>query len=161
MPNCYNFMCNRKILCHQPGKECNNNFKEITNLKSMMKPYDSTIMPKAGQPMRTRKKPNPKAIEPCKVNGVHLLAENRNGTGMAWVWRDNIRTLWFLGLGKNCTVGFSPMVSKTPEAKRIWQHDKQKLFSVNRTLESRMSPNNSKNKSFLHSPLPGTSCQTA
>jgi hypothetical protein len=41
--------------------------KETTNLKSMMKPYESTIMPKAGHPMRTRKKPNPKNIEPCIV----------------------------------------------------------------------------------------------
>jgi hypothetical protein len=53
----------------------------------MMKPYDSTIMPKAGQPKRTRKKPNPKDIEPCTVNEVHLLAKNRNGTGMDWVWK--------------------------------------------------------------------------
>lgn len=49
--------------------------------------------------------------------------------------RENIRTLWFLGLVKNCTVGFSPMVSKTPETKRIWQEDKQQCLSVNRRLD--------------------------
>jgi len=67
--------------------------------------------------------------------------------------KDNIRTLWFLGLVKNCTVGFSPIVSKTPETKRIWQYDKQQWFSVNRTLESRMNPNNSKEQIILTFPI--------
>jgi hypothetical protein len=50
-----------------------------TNLKSTMKPYDSTIMPRTGHPMRTRKKPNAKDIEPCTIdNEVHLL-ETGNG----------------------------------------------------------------------------------
>jgi hypothetical protein len=50
-----------------------------TNLKSTTKPYDSTIMPRTGHPMRTRKKPNAKDIEPCTIdNEVHLL-ETGNG----------------------------------------------------------------------------------
>lgn len=68
-----------------PRRSYKNNRKETTNLKSVMKPYDSTIMPKAGHPMRTRKNPNPKEIEPCTVYEVHLLATNINGTETDWV----------------------------------------------------------------------------
>ena len=85
MPKCFYFtMLTEKQL---PGesRSYKNNRKETTNLKRVMKPYDSTIMPKAGHPMRTRKKPNPKESEPCTVYEAHLLARNINGTETAWV----------------------------------------------------------------------------
>jgi hypothetical protein len=45
----------------------NGNTIEFTDLKSLTKPYASASMPKNGQPIRTRKKPIPKAIEPCTM----------------------------------------------------------------------------------------------
>jgi len=66
----------------------------------VMKPYDSTIMPKAGHPMRTRKKPNPKESEPCTVYEAHLLARNINGTETAWVLQGECQDLVILRLGE-------------------------------------------------------------
>jgi hypothetical protein len=69
MPTCFYFTILTEKQLPGRSRSCKNNRKETTNLKSVMKPYDSTSIPETGHPMRTRKKPNPKNIEPCIVWG--------------------------------------------------------------------------------------------
>jgi hypothetical protein len=65
--------------------------KDSINLKSMMNPYVSRIIPKIGHPITTKKKPAPNEIVPCTIKNSTSSLDSRRHENSHNTHREQIR----------------------------------------------------------------------